>query len=113
VLALAEELLPLAAIASGPADELGLRPQFSAHHALDFVVQALRDLPGRGWRLVRAALASPVVRNRNMAIQALAAWGRERWPVDAEDVLREALGREPRADVRAAIEETLAGRVPG
>jgi hypothetical protein len=77
VVALAEERLPLEQIATGPADELGLGPKFEHHSALDFVLQDLSRFPGKGWPLVRAALRSPVVRNRNMAVRALAAWGKE------------------------------------
>jgi hypothetical protein len=44
--------------------------------ALDFILQDLRRFPGKGRPLIRAGLQSPVVRNRNMTVRALAAWGR-------------------------------------
>jgi hypothetical protein len=68
----AEERLPLEEIATGPADELGLGPQFRAHWALDFVLQDARRFPGKGWPLIRAGLQSPVTRNRNRSVRALA-----------------------------------------
>jgi hypothetical protein len=69
----AEDTLPLSALASGPADSLGLGPDFQHHDALDTVLQGLRKFPGKGWPLIRAGLQSPSIRNRNMAVQALAA----------------------------------------
>ena len=106
---LAAERLPLDALASGPADEVGLGPAFQQHQALDFVLQGLRDQPGLGWPLVRAGLRSPVVRNRNLAIRALDGWGRAAWPPEAEPLLRRALGEEPNADTREWLRRVLAG----
>jgi hypothetical protein len=110
VVALAERRLPLESIASGPANELGLGPAWSAHSGLDFVLQGLAPFPGKGWLLIRAGLRSPVVRNRHMALRALAGWGRDRWPHDCADLLRAALAREMDEDVREAIQNVLDGR---
>lgn len=104
------ERLPLADIATGPADELGLGPRFEAHRCLDAIVQDLDHYPGHGWPILRTALRSPVTRNRNVAIRALAAWGRSAWPVDAEDALQQARDEEPTGDVRERIEAVLEGR---
>ena len=76
VIRFAEETLPLKEIASGPTEAPGFGPQFRQHMALDIVLQELRRFPGKGWTLIQAGLQSPTVRNRNMAIQALAAWER-------------------------------------
>ena len=95
VVSLAEQRLPLQEIATGPSNELGLGPAFQAHAALDWVLQDLRRFPGKGWSLIRTGLQSPVTRNRNMAVTALAAWGRTSWPADAELTLRRALKAEP------------------
>ncbi len=108
-LAVAEQL-PLEAIATGAAEELGLGPDYAAHGCLDMILQDLGAFPGQGWRLVDAALRSPVTRNRNMAIRALAAWPRTDWPAAAEAALEAARDAEPSADVRARIEATLEGR---
>lgn len=110
VLALAQERIPLEEIATGPSDELGLGSRFAEHTNLDWILQDLRRFPGRGWPLLRAGLRSPVVRNRNMALQALAAWGRERWEPETEMLLRRALRDEPDEGVRERIEKVLAGR---
>ncbi len=108
VVQFAEETVPLQEIASGPADSLGLGPEFQHHSALDFVLQDLRRFPSKGWPLIRAGLQSPVVRNRNMAIQALAAWDRTAWPVEAEALLRRAIEAEPKDETRAIMIKALA-----
>ena len=76
-LTLARELLPLAEIATGPADESGLGPEWDVHDTLLDVVQSLVDRPGRGLDLVDAALRSPVVRVRRGALLVLATWLRD------------------------------------
>lgn len=109
VVALAEARLDLDAIGSGPAKELGLGPAWSQHSHLDFVVQGLAGFPGKGWRLLRAALRSPVVRNRNLALRALAAWGKGAWPEGVVEELERAAGVEPEDGVRERIGRVLAG----
>jgi hypothetical protein len=109
VVAAAERLLPLAEIAAGPGEEFGLGPAYQPHRALDIVLPELAAWPGRGWALVAAGLASPVVRNRNNAVRTLAAWPRTAWPDDAEPALRAAVAAEPRDDVRARLAAALAG----
>lgn len=104
------ETLPLATIASGPGSELGLGPGYQAHQCLDVIVQELGDHPGRGWPLLAAALRSPVIRNRNLALRALAAWPRADWPAEAEAALESARDAETESDVRDRIEALLEGR---
>ena len=107
MVALALERLPLEAIATGPADDLGLGRAWRAHSALGFVVQDLRRFPGRGWPLVAAALRSPVVRNRHGGVRALRAWGKGAWPPEALPAIRRAIDEEPREDVRRSLIELL------
>ncbi len=109
VVQLAEERLPLAHIAAGPADELGTGPGFEAHGALDFVLQDLSRFPGKGWPLIRTGLQSPVTRNRNMAIKALASWSREEWPDEAEALVMQAFRQEPNQDSRELLRKLLVG----
>jgi hypothetical protein len=113
VVRLAEETLPLEAIATGPAEEMGFGPEFRHHGALDFVLQDLRRFPGQGWKLIRAGLQSPVTRNRNMAVHALAAWDRARWPEEARALLTRAHEAEPDADTREMMRATLEGEAFG
>jgi hypothetical protein len=108
VIEFAEEILPLAEIATGPADELVLGLEFKSHQALDFVLQDLQRFPGKGWILIKAGLQSPVVRNRNMALMALAAWDRKNWQEDTEFLLKKVLEREPNDETRKLIRKVLA-----
>ncbi len=109
VVELAEALLPLSEIATGPGDELGLGLKFKHHSALEFVVQSLTGHPGLGWSLVKTALNSPVIRNRNVAIRALHAWGRESWPDEAHQALQACRLKEPIADLQLRLERLLEG----
>lgn len=106
---LAEDRLPLDELGSGAADEMGFGEMFAAHSALDFVVQDLGKFPGLGFGLIAVALKSPVVRNRNMAIRALAEWGETSWPPDARPALERAAFAEPCEDVRERMTKVLAG----
>src|SRR5690606_9182574 len=107
------QTLDLASIASGPADELGLGRQWTEHRKLDWVLQDLRRFPGRGWRLIAAAPRSPVRRNRNMALMALAAWDRESWTDEIRSALVSAAETEPLTDVRELIAKVQRGEPPG
>jgi hypothetical protein len=70
-----------------------------------------RRFPGKGWRLIQAGLQSPTVRNRNMAVQALATWDRALWAAEAQALLRRAIAAEPMDRTRAIMEKVLAGEV--
>ncbi len=109
ILALAAEILPLAEIASGPGQDLGLGPARRPHRALDLVLQSLDAWPGHGWPLIAAGLASPVVRNRNLAIRALAAWDHATLPPEARTAVAAALRAEPDAGVRERLERLHEG----
>lgn len=109
VVQLAEKVLPLDEMASGPAEDLGLGPEYQHHSALDFVLQDLRRFPGKGWLLISAGLRSPVVRNRNMAVRALGSWEQSQWPEDALSLLRRAVQEEPVADTREMMQKVLSG----
>jgi hypothetical protein len=86
-----------------------LGPEFMDHTNLSFVVQELRRFPGKGWPLMAAALQSPVVSNRNMALNALEAWDRADWPPGAEPALKEAARAEPDKEIRDRMKELLRG----
>ncbi|GAA0912121.1 hypothetical protein [Virgisporangium aurantiacum] len=106
VVELATELLPLDDLATGP----GLTLTFCAGPAgiLDVVVSRLADHPGTGWPLIRAALSNETIRNRNMALQALAAWPTV--PAEVAAAVREAARIEPDDRLRAAMAALLADR---
>lgn len=70
----AERTLPLNEIATGPTESIGLGSEFQQHMILDWVLQGLQRFPGVGRNLILAGLKSSVVRNRNMALNALREW---------------------------------------
>lgn len=105
----AEESLDLAGIATGAADELGLGPGFEQHRCLDYFLQELGRFPGKGATLIEAGLRSPVVRNRNMAVAALAGWSRGEWPDGIAESLERATGSEPDDGVRERMRQVLTG----
>jgi len=109
-IALAEQHIDLEKIATGPADEMGLGPRWEAHQCLDFVVQELRKFPGIGARLIEASLRSPVVRNRNMAIAALAEWEEHHWTDSMRTALSMAADLEPDDGARKRMQNVLAGQ---
>ena len=109
IVELAERSIPLQDIATGPADEMGLGPEFASHSCLDFVIQDLGAFPGHGWALVQAGLNSPVVRNRNMALNALEGWGSENWPSEVPKTLLAAMEIEPVEDVKERLEKLIYG----
>lgn len=109
VVAFAESTIDLATIATGASNELGLGRGFEQHSCLDFVLQELRRFPGRGVNLILAGLKSPFVRNRNMAVAALAEWTRERWTGELEAALEQAATCEPDDGVKERMQKALRG----
>jgi hypothetical protein len=109
VIEFAEATFDLEKIATGAADELGMGRGFEPHSCLDFVLQDLRRFSGSGARLIAAGLKSPLVRNRNMAVAALASWSREKWASGLEMALEQAAGCEPCQDVRERMQKALRG----
>jgi hypothetical protein len=110
VLALARYSLDLAKVGAGPGTFNGLGPIFNDDRAVDFIVQDLKRFPGVGWDVVKVAMRGRTIRCRNMALNAIAAWGRDAWPADAEDVLTRAFEIEPDDKVRNRIRAVLTGK---
>jgi hypothetical protein len=108
VLAVAEEHLPLDRIATGPANERGLGPEFKAHRCLDYLVQEMRREAVFSVRLVSAALRSPVVRHRNMAVDALEHHPVEDWGPSLAAALERSAREEPDAELRERMERLVA-----
>lgn len=106
---LAQNSLPLDDIATGPADRQGFGDAYWGHAAVDMIVQDLGRFPGEGWSLIKAALRSPVVRNRHVALHALGEWPREAWPSEAHAALETARRDEPIAEVRERIAALRSG----
>lgn len=111
VLSLAREQLDLALVGSGPTSSLGLDLQYKDDQAVDFIVQDLKRFPGVGADFVDVGLRGRTTRLRNMAINALRDWGRDRWPAGAADWVAGALSREPDEDLRKRLELLLANKL--
>ena len=105
-LEMASRLLDLDTIATGPANELGLGPDYELHSCADWLLQDLRRFPGKGWEVIRPALRSPVVRNRNFAWKALAEWPLELLTHEIREALV-ACRDDPNEDVRQGCAEIL------
>lgn len=105
---LARASFPPASIATGRADTLGFGPEFRAHRALDWTLQALRDHPGLGAGLVTLGLLSPMTRNRNMALAALKEWPVADWPEGIQADLRRIASSDPNERTRILAHEVLA-----
>jgi hypothetical protein len=109
---LARELLPLRAIATGPTQELGLGPDWRAHAALDWSLQALRDHVGLGPDLVLVGLQSPVTRNRNMSLHILKEWPPGQWPAGTAQLVNQLAATDPDQRARSFAGEVLARTAP-
>jgi hypothetical protein len=114
VIDFAEANLDLAGIATGAADELWLGrglvvrdERTEQHSCLDCILQELRRFPGRGATLIEAGLKSRVVRNRNLAVAALAGWPRGEWPSELDQALNQAARCEPNESVRETMQKAL------
>lgn len=106
---LARTRLPLDAIASGPAEELGFGPEWRSHIALDWTLQALRGHAGVGPDLVLIGLQSPVVRNRNMSLSVLKAWPSTAWPNGARQLAQRLAESDPNDRAQEFAAEVLRG----
>lgn len=109
VIALALERIPLAEVATGPADEDAVGPRFRHHSNLGWVVDGLERFPGKGLPLVHAALRSPVWSNRLYAVNALEAWRETHWGPETRALLETAAALEPDDWLRERMEEVLGG----
>lgn len=108
-LVLAERLLDVASIGTGPTDALILPPsEYPVHSCVEYVLQELPRFPGKGWSVIRPALRSPVVRQRLAALRSLSAWAEEDLPAGSAAAVTELL-KDPVDDVRRAAAAVLAG----
>jgi len=86
--------------------EAGLRAD-QPHHILDLIVSRLDAHPGKGWSLIRIALANSTIRNRNMAICALTAWRPDTIPAPVIAAVKQASMIEPDPAVRDRMRQLL------
>ncbi len=107
LVALAQDLLPLTDLATGPARSRGLGPAHTPDRALSTIVSHLGAHPGHGWILIRTALRSPVIRCRNTAVRALSQWPVHAVPAGAAAAVRDALRAEAEPETRESMEQLL------
>ncbi len=100
---LAERSLPLREIATGPTGPAVSGRDLDAHRCLELLLKRLKNFPGKGLNLIAVGLRSPVLRNRNMAINALAAGDLRSWSPQAWAMLELALREETDAEMRARL----------
>jgi hypothetical protein len=110
ILSLAESAIPLDIISTGPSDNIGLGPKFNWHFVLDFILQDLNQYPGKGEKFILTGLQSPVIRNRNMALKALAAWDLDIRGKNIREGLERAYEMEPDTDVKERIKKVIEGK---
>lgn len=112
LLQLADQLLPLDALATGPTTAQGRGDQWRLHKALAYVVQALKRFPGKGWPFIHAALRSPARGARSKALWTLAQWGKPHWPPQAAPAVEQAIRQEPVDQLRKQLRRLLSGENP-
>lgn len=99
----AEAHLPLKDIAAGPEAGEASKP----HACLDNILLELGRFEGLGYSLLLAALKSPSVRNRSMALKVLSSWNQAFRTEEILSALSEAESMEPYADIREQMQELL------
>jgi hypothetical protein len=109
VIEFAERTIDLESLATGAANEVGFGRGFEQHRCLGFILQELERFPGRGAKLIDIGLRSPVIRNRNMAVAALAACSGERLSSELRNSLEQAGECEPDDGVRDRMQRVLRG----
>ena len=107
LLTLAQKLLPLADLATGPTTSLGLGRSYAPDQVLELIVSRLDAYPGHGWTLIETALRNRIVRCRNMAVRTLTRWPARSIPADAAAAVRAVLQVEPEPETRQAMEQLL------
>lgn len=106
-LGLADRLVDLDALAVGPGLEIFAPGRVGEVSTIvDWLLQELERFPGRGERVLLAALRSPVVRNRLWALRVVSLWDAPTPPLRRA---AETCRRDPDGEVRAAAAAVLRG----
>lgn len=108
ILEYAIKTIPLTAISTGADELMGLGKEYNLHSIIDFIVQSLDKYEGKGEAIILAALKSPVIRNRNMAIRTLDNWSIEYITKELKDAIKDAEKIEPKEDVKERLNKLLA-----
>lgn len=108
VLEYAIKTIPLEEISTGADELMGLGEDYNLHIIVDFLVQSLDKFEGKGEAIILAALKSPVIRNRNMAIRVLDNWSIVYITQELKDAMKDAEKTEPNEDVKEGMRKLLA-----
>lgn len=100
VTALAERLLPLGRIGTGPERNVGFGAGHLPDHAIETVISGLGRHPGTGLTLLRAALAGRIIQLRRAAVRSLSSWPDGSVPGEAVAWIDAAARDEPDASLR-------------
>lgn len=102
--------LPLAEMATGPADQLGLGQQWSTYHQLNSILQYLGASPGLGEALLLCALNTPITNCRHMALNVLTQWQENghRLSQPLKNTLQQLATQEPNADLQNRLQDMSA-----
>lgn len=107
VLAYAIKAIPLEEVATGADKLLGLGKDYNLYSTIDFIVQSLDKYEGKGEEILLAALKSPVIRNRNVAIRTVGNWRIEYITQKLKNAIKEAEKNEPEEDVKKRLIELI------
>ncbi|NUF48980.1 hypothetical protein [Gilliamella sp. ESL0250] len=108
VIQLAGQQYDFTKLATGPALESAFGIKYKAHRALDAILQELNRFLGMGEDLILIGLNSPVIRNRNMALNAIEAWDRQCWTDKLTLALQELIANEPNDEIKQRLATLLA-----
>lgn len=109
------QALPLQQMKTKPGTTLGLGEEYWKEHALEYLLQELRQYPGEGAEFVEAALQTEPVRTRNSALYVLEFWvTREEKPLkeilpDMHALLTRLRDAEPTEHNQERIDRLLSG----
>ncbi|WP_017569185.1 hypothetical protein [Nocardiopsis halotolerans] len=110
---LAQALLPLEELATGPSEASSVGPGYEDDRALESVLHCLARTPGSGWPLLRTGLRNRCVGARAAAVSALEEWREGPLSAEAVSVLRLAEAEEPHAGTRERMSAVLGRLDPG
>lgn len=108
VVKLAEQQININASHNIDTSLINYHSEYKPHHAVEYIMQDLRSFPGIGWSLIKEQLHSPILRNRNMALNVLSAWSGIVWPHDLYETLTQVLTIETDKNTHQRIRKFLA-----
>lgn len=108
VVKLAEQQINISASHNIDTSLINYHSEYKPHHAVEYIMQDLRSFPGIGWSLIKKQLHSPILRNRNMALNVLSAWSGIVWPHDLYETLTQVLTIETDKNTHQRIRKFLA-----